>query len=94
MTTPAPSTLSVADVNFALPIEVIYSMESNAVLGARLMVSATHGVDLAPLLSPDDWAHLQALLVNLGYLSAPPDQLLVEEDFDYWPGEADRNNSL
>ena len=89
----APTTLSVADVNFALPIEVIYSAEANAVLGARLMVSPTHGVDLHPLLSADDWAHLQALLINLGYLSAPPDQFSVEEDFDYWPDDLDRNNS-
>jgi hypothetical protein len=93
-TQPTPVTLSVADINFALPIEVIYSKEHNVVLGARLMVTPTQGVDLHSLLEQDDWEHLDALLVNLGYLSPPPDQVRVEEDFDYWPDDLDSNNSL
>jgi hypothetical protein len=67
--------IDIADVNFPLPIQVLYSAEHNTVLGARLMVSANEGVDLHPLLEQDDWDHLVSLLQTTGYLTAPDENI-------------------
>jgi hypothetical protein len=63
--------IDIADVNFPLPIQVLYSAKHNTVLGARLMVSANEGVDLHNLLEQDDWEHIEFLLKTTGYLTAP-----------------------
>jgi hypothetical protein len=87
MSTPKHPVISIADVNFPLPIEVLYSEEHNTVLGARLMVSADEGVDLAPLLEPDDWEHLSVQLITMGYLKAD------DSEKTYQHAEDDSNNS-
>jgi uncharacterized membrane-anchored protein len=88
MTTPnTPPKISIADVNFPLPIEVLYSEQANVVLGARLMVSADEGVDLATLLEEDDWEHLSVKLMELGYLKDD------DAEKTYQPTEDDSNNS-
>jgi hypothetical protein len=90
MTAPTPSPqplISIADVNFPLPIEVLYSEEHNTVLGARLMVSANEGVDLASLLEEDDWEHLSVKLVELGYLKEDDSEKTYQHD------TPDSNNS-
>jgi len=87
MPTPNPPVISIADVNFPLPIEVLYSEDHNVVLGARLMVSADEGVDLAPLLEPDDWEHLSVKLMELGYLKDD------DAEETYQSPDLDSNNS-
>jgi hypothetical protein len=67
--------IDIADVNFPLPIQVLYSAKHNAVLGARLMVSANEGVDLHNLMEQDDWEHLEVLLQTTGYLTAPDENI-------------------
>ena len=67
--------IDIADVNFPLPIQVLYSAKHNAVLGARLMVSANEGVDLHNLLEQDDWEHLVVMLQTMGYLAVPDENI-------------------
>lgn len=83
--------ISIADVNFPLPIEVLYSEEHGAVLGARLMISPDEGVDLGALLSEDDWAHIKAQMVTLAYL---PDEPEAEIDPAYGEYDPDRGGVL
>jgi len=87
MTAPKHPVISIADVNFPLPIEVLYSEDHNVVLGARLMVSADEGVDLHNLLEDDDWEHLSVKLMELGYLKDD------DAEKTYQPTEDDSNNS-
>jgi hypothetical protein len=82
-----PPKIYIADVNFPLPIEVLYSEQANVVLGARLMVSADEGVDLHNLLEDDDWEHLSVKLIELGYLKDDDAEKI------YQPLDPDSNNS-
>lgn len=84
---PNQPVISIADVNFPLPIEVLYSEQANVVLGARLMVSADEGVDLHNILEDDDWEHLSVKLIELGYLKDD------DAEKTYQHADPDSNNS-
>lgn len=60
--------IEIADINFRLPIEVVYDEERRVVLGARLSLP-TQSIDITSIFSRGDWAEILDSMKENGYLS-------------------------